>query len=65
MGYNNDQYYRSREFFVVYDFQDKNGRDVVWQEPVKLVAVQKPAVVEKLDNGYQLLKKGILIVEKK
>lgn len=65
LGYNNDQYYRSREFFVVYDFQDKNGRDVVWQEPVKLVAVQKPAVVEKIDNGYQLLKKGILIVEKK
>lgn len=61
--YTKAAYYTENDFTLLYSFLNKDHEELRLKVPVKCLQLAKPARVIKSGNSFQLLEKGIIIVE--
>lgn len=68
-GYNKAFYYQDHDFGLLFQMEDTDGREIIWNQGkfLKCLRVQQPAVVRKEagTKDYQLKQKGILVVQER
>lgn len=63
--FNNVSYYRTNDFFLIFDFLDQEGRILDLSKSMKCLSTAENALVHRNSNEYTLSRKGKLIAEER
>ncbi len=63
--FNNVSYYRTNDFFMIFDFLDQEGRILDLSRSMKCLRTAENALVHRNSNEYTLSRKGKLIAEER